>query len=291
MALELHIAGPGFDVTRRLQPGEPALILGRDTDCGICLPDPERNVSRRHLSVWNEHEHCTSACCPSSTASRCPRASCRPARSGMLRARPGAVPVGDYRLEVQALGDDTCRSRHPSAAFDNADPWADFERQAAELAGGTGPETVPFQPEDDPFGDWGFHSTFGPGSPGGALRADAAGAGHRPDALLRRPRPGARRTWAPLSQGELEAIGRAARASHCRRCCRSTQSAALSRQDVHADDRTMVEPRKDNNPLRWTRRSRPSFTTCSAAAPPAPASSARAGRGQVATELAAHSRP
>src|SRR5205085_10900280 len=54
MALDLHIAGPGFEVRRRLHPGEPALILGRDTDCAICLPDPERNISRRHLSVWNE---------------------------------------------------------------------------------------------------------------------------------------------------------------------------------------------------------------------------------------------
>ena len=54
MTLELHIAGPGLDVTRSLAAGEPALILGRDADCGVCLPDPQRNVSRRHLSVWNE---------------------------------------------------------------------------------------------------------------------------------------------------------------------------------------------------------------------------------------------
>jgi predicted component of type VI protein secretion system len=54
MALELHIAGPGLDVSRRLQVGDPALVLGRDADCTVCLPDPERNVSRRHLTVWNE---------------------------------------------------------------------------------------------------------------------------------------------------------------------------------------------------------------------------------------------
>ena len=56
MALELRIAGPGLDLSRRLQSGDPALILGRDADSSVCLPDPERNVSRRHLSVWNDDE-------------------------------------------------------------------------------------------------------------------------------------------------------------------------------------------------------------------------------------------
>ena len=54
MALELRIAGPGLDVVRRLNAEEPELVLGRDADCGVCLPDPERNVSRRHLAVWNQ---------------------------------------------------------------------------------------------------------------------------------------------------------------------------------------------------------------------------------------------
>src|SRR3954447_2159430 len=54
MTLQVHVAGPGLDVTRQLAPGEPALILGRDSECAICLPDPDRNVSRRHLRLWNE---------------------------------------------------------------------------------------------------------------------------------------------------------------------------------------------------------------------------------------------
>ena len=37
MALDLHIAGPGLDVSRRLAAGDPALILGRDADCSVCL--------------------------------------------------------------------------------------------------------------------------------------------------------------------------------------------------------------------------------------------------------------
>jgi hypothetical protein len=43
MALELRIVGPGFDVTRRLEEGAGELVLGRDVDCGVCLPDPQRN--------------------------------------------------------------------------------------------------------------------------------------------------------------------------------------------------------------------------------------------------------
>lgn len=52
MALELRVVGPGLDVVRRLEEGDGELVLGRDANCGVCLPDPQRNVSRRHLSVW-----------------------------------------------------------------------------------------------------------------------------------------------------------------------------------------------------------------------------------------------
>jgi len=35
MSLQLHVFGPGVDERRRLEPGEPALIVGRDSDCAI----------------------------------------------------------------------------------------------------------------------------------------------------------------------------------------------------------------------------------------------------------------
>src|SRR3569832_890189 len=54
MALQIHVSGPGLDVTRRLAAGDPQLVLGRDADCDVCLPDPERTVSRRHLALWVE---------------------------------------------------------------------------------------------------------------------------------------------------------------------------------------------------------------------------------------------
>jgi predicted component of type VI protein secretion system len=54
MALELHITGPDFDKLLLVRPGEAELVLGRDAACDVHLPDPQRNVSRRHLAVRNQ---------------------------------------------------------------------------------------------------------------------------------------------------------------------------------------------------------------------------------------------
>jgi predicted component of type VI protein secretion system len=234
MALELLIAGPGFEVTRRLQSGEPALILGRDTDCTVCLPDPERNISRRHLSIWNEgeqlHFHVLSVVNGIDTVT----GELPPGSRGILP--PGDVlGLSAYRITAQ-----------PSGA-DGVDPWAEFHRQAQELVpDGTG-ETIPAHLEDDPFGDWGFQSTFGPGSPGGELSADdlaqaqdlrpfLTGLGLKPAQQI------------PLTQGELENIGRMTRIA-LQGLLQAVHNAAVSRQEVRAEDRTTAEPR-EMNPLR-----------------------------------------
>jgi predicted component of type VI protein secretion system len=248
MALDLHVSGPGFDVIRRLKHGDPALILGRDADCSICLPDPERSVSRRHLSVWNEDEQLHFHVLSVVNGVEIPAGELPPGARGILA--PGhAMYLSAYRMVAEALGDDTLPESPPASAGAGAgsDPWAEFERQAAELVSDTGPETVPFLPEDDPFGDWGFHSTFGPGSPGGVLRADALApatdlkpffAGLGMEAVGERP----------FTQGELETIGRLTRIA-MQALMQVSQAAALSRQDVHADDATLLEPR-ESNPLR-----------------------------------------
>lgn len=232
MALDLHICGPGLDVHRRLEPGDPALVLGRDTDCAVCLPDPERNVSRRHLSVWNEgdqlHFHVLSVVNGVDTAA----GELPPGARGVLG--PGEVMgLSAYRLVVA-----------PAAA--GADPWAEFERQAAQLVPEPGMETVPANLDgDDPFGDWGFHSTFGPGSPGGALSADDLQPAADLQPFLRglglhRPQG--------YTQGELEAIGRLTRVA-VHGLLQAVQAAAVARSEVRSEDRTMVEAR-EVNPLR-----------------------------------------
>jgi predicted component of type VI protein secretion system len=195
--LDLFIAGPGFEVRRRLAHGEPALVLGRDADCAVCLPDPLRNISRRHLSVWNERDVLHFLVLSVVNGVQVDGTEIAPAARGLLV--PGqALALADYRLAVTVVPE------APSAA---ADPWAQFEQEAAQLVAAA-PAAAP--PEDDPFGDWGFQSTFGPGTPGGPLQAAAlvpaddlgpffAGLGLA----------GAHE--ARLTRGELEAIGRLTR--------------------------------------------------------------------------------
>ncbi len=237
MPLDLHIAGPGLDVHRRLSPGEPALILGRDTDCAVCLPDPERNVSRRHLSVWNEgdqlHFHVLSVVNGVDTAA----GELPPGARGILPAGE-VMGLSAFRLVVTPAADE------PTAV--DADPWAEFERAAAELVPEMGPETVPAAGEDDPFGDWGFQSTFAPGSPGGALRADAL----QPATSLQ---PfftglGLAPGEAGLTNGELETIGRVARMALLG-LLQAAHAAGAARQEARSEDRTIAEGR-ELNPLR-----------------------------------------
>jgi predicted component of type VI protein secretion system len=242
MALDLHIAGPGLDVHRRLEQGEPALVLGRDADCAVCLPDPERNVSRRHLSVWNEgdllHFHVLSVVNGVDLA----EGELPPGARGVLG--PGEVmALSDYRLAVAPV------PPAPGAAAAGpgapADPWAEFQRAAARLVPDAGPQTLPVGEADDPFGDWGFQSTFGPGSPGGGLHADDLLPATDLQPFLRGLGVGAP---AGYTQGELEALGRATRIA-LQALLQAGQAAAASRQEALSADRTVAEPR-ELNPLR-----------------------------------------
>lgn len=239
MALELHVAGPGLDVTRRLESGGPAVILGRDAECTVCLPDPERNISRRHLSVWNDgdqlHFHVLSEVNGVDTAA----GELPPGTRGVLAAGD-ALGLAAYRVGVKVM--EPTRTGLP-----DPDPWAEFQKQAAEMAPGGGAETVPgLPPEDDPFGDWGFHSTFGPGSPGGGMHADAlapaadlqpflAGLGLEASAQK------------ALTHGELETIGRLTRIA-LQGLMQAVQAAASGRRQVAAgpEEPTLAQPREMN---------------------------------------------
>lgn len=253
MALDLHIAGPGLDVSRRLAPGDPALVLGRDADCSVCLPDPERNVSRRHLSVWNEgdalHFHVLSAVNGVELAG----AELAPGARGVLP--PGEpLVLSAFLLTVAPVVEaaDAAEAEAEAEALEEADsdPWTQFEREASALASAASqdPTVGPRAEEDDPFGDWGlFGDTFGPGATGGALQADALApatdlgpfaAGLGLDAAR----------LAGLSRGELETIGRLTRIALLG-LLQAQQAGAGARRDLHADDRTLGEAR-GVNPLR-----------------------------------------
>ena len=235
MALDLHVSGPGLDVHRRLEAGEPALVLGRDADCAVCLPDPERNISRRHLSVWNEgellHFHVLSVVNGVDVAA----GELPPGTRGVLR--PGEVmALSAYRLMAAPVG----------GAATDADPWAEFERAAAQLVPDAGPATLPASLDaDDPFGDWGFQSTFGPGVPGGGLRAEDLLPATDLQPFLRGLGAAAP---ASFTQGELEALGRVTRLA-LQGLLQATEAAAVSRREVRSEDRAPTEPR-ELNPLR-----------------------------------------
>jgi type VI secretion system FHA domain protein len=52
----LHFSGPSsFEQTVALKPKTPAVVVGRDPEAAVYLPDTERLISRRHLSIeWTE---------------------------------------------------------------------------------------------------------------------------------------------------------------------------------------------------------------------------------------------
>ena len=237
MALDLHVRGPGLDVHRRIEEGDPALVLGRDTDCAVCLPDPERNISRRHLSVWNEggqlHFHVLSVVNGITTAA----GELSPGARGVL-ACGEAIALSAYRIEVAVAAESATTARP-------ADAWAEFERQAAQLVPGGEGATVPAAPDaDDPF-EWGFQSTFGPDSGRGELDAEAQQPAHDLQPFLRGL---GLEAPAGFTQGALENLGRVTRIALLG-LLQAAQAAALARQEARSDDRTTAEVREPN-PLR-----------------------------------------
>ena len=224
MALEVHIAGPGLDVTRRLAPGDEALVLGRDPECDVCLPDPERTVSRKHLALWTDgtelHFHVVS----SVNGIEMPFGEAPPGARGVLPLGD-TLRVGDYAVDVNSV------AKEPEAA----DPWAVFDKPAP-------PPGAP--PEEDPFGgDWGFTTTFGPTSRGGGFEAGSLEAGDV-SSFFR----GLGIETGTMSKGELEAMGRLVRVLVIG-VLDLHGSVAGVKQDLRSEDRTILATR-DNNPLK-----------------------------------------
>ena len=250
MALELHIAGPGLDVVRSLEEGAPELILGRDTECGVCLPDPQRNVSRRHLAVWLKGGELHFRVLSVVNGVEMPFGEAPPGARGVLPAGQ-TLKLADYSLNVHVTA---------GTSGTRTDPWAVFDRQVSGTVPGTpvppqaaGPANpAPFPSgavsEDDPFGDWGFESTFGPGAPGaGPLEASSLAAGDL--GSLFRGLGLDLAVVGPLSQGELENIGRMMRVL-LRGILELHAAATGVKRTLHAEDRTMVATRGGQNPLK-----------------------------------------
>ena len=250
MALDLHIEGPGLDVVRRLEPGQPELVLGRDSECGVCLPDPQRNVSRRHLSLWIEEGELHFRVLSVVNGVEMPFGEAPPGARGVLTLGE-TLKLAEYSVSAVAV---------PQASPQQAaDPWAVFERDGSGVApatsaereplasGQTGGFSVPASAEEDPFGEWGFEATFGPGPMGGGpldagklapgdLTSFFQGLGLDPATL------------GALSQGEIESIGHVVRVLVLGVLELHTSAMGV-KKELRSEDRTMLAV-KDNNPLK-----------------------------------------
>jgi predicted component of type VI protein secretion system len=236
MAIELHVVGPDLDVVRLLGAGQKEIVLGREADCDVRLPDPQRNVSRRHLALWVDgddlHFHVLSVV----NGIEMPFGEAPPGARGVLR--PGeTLKVADYAVTASLAPD----------AAPAADPWSVFDREGSGTS--KQPADLPSQPaEEDPFGEWGFETgamRTGSGSMTQAYSVPAA-AGDLQSLLRGLGLDPA--VVGPLSAGELELIGKLIRALAVGML--ELQAAATGvKKDLHAEDRTMVAS-KDNNPLK-----------------------------------------
>lgn len=253
MALDIHIAGPGLDVVRRLEPGQPELVLGRDSDCDVCLPDPQRNVSRRHLSLWIEERELHFRVLSVVNGVEMPFGEAPPGARGVL-ALGQTLKLADYSVSAAAVPEAS-----PQASLNAADPWAVFDPDgsgispaapaegaspAPGLAGGFTPTA---SAEEDPFGEWGFEATFGPGPMGGgALDAGKLAPGDLTSFFQGLGLDPA--TVGAMSQGEIETIGQLVRALVIG-VLDLHHSAMGVKKELRSDDRTMVAV-NDNNPLK-----------------------------------------
>lgn len=248
MAVELHISGPGMDERRVLAQGQAELVLGRDAECDFCLPDPRRNVSRRHLAVWCDADELHFRVLSVVNGVELPFGEAPPGACGVL-PHGQLLKLGDYKV-LAAL---VASTQEPE------DPWAVLEREASGFSHSAAADEGLTQPaalsaaqppdEEDPFGEWGFDSTFGPGSrAGGALHAGgAAPAGGEMAAFLRGAGLDPARIGS-LGEGELEEMGKLVRMALLGLLDLHASKAELKR-DLRAEDRTMVAV-KDNNPLK-----------------------------------------
>jgi predicted component of type VI protein secretion system len=235
MALEIHIAGPGLDVTRRVAAGDPELVLGRDPECDVCLPDPERTVSRRHLALWAEGEELRFQVVSQVNGIEMAFGEAPPGARGVL-PQGQSLKVGDY--VVKAAEPDPSAV---SSEADDADPWSVFERDGSTIAPPRPASTSPA--EEDPFGEWGFETTFGAVNAGGAIEASSLEAGDL-SSFMR----GLGVQTGAMTQGELEAMGRLVRLMVLGVLDLHADVIGV-KQDLRSEDRTMVAPR-DNNPLK-----------------------------------------
>ena len=162
MSIALRVIGPNFSVLYPIDPAGSETIVGRDAICHIVLPDPKRNVSRRHLAVWTQSNRqffkVISTVAGVTTSVR----KYGPGESGELQMGH-FLKFSDYTINAELAATPPTSSNHAlqKSGIGSAvppDPWAELDSQWA----GGGPQTLAEFPssvlEPDPFGEWGLDS-------------------------------------------------------------------------------------------------------------------------------------
>ncbi len=247
MALQLTLSGLGLDATYLLESGGGVVVLGRDAECTVCLPDPERNISRRHLSLWNESNALHFNVLSVVKGVELEGTEVPPGGHGTML--PGqTLALSSYRLTVTEVA---AAAPTGQAGASAVDPWDEFEREAAKLvaSASASASTLARRPEqeDDPFGEWGFESTFGSDAIADAIRTAGSGATDDLGAFflglgLMPPASG------KFTHAELQAMGHLTRIA-LEGLLQTMRAAGGGRQAVRAEDRTLLDA-PQVNPLR-----------------------------------------
>jgi predicted component of type VI protein secretion system len=137
MPFELSINGPGLQIRRLLGEGQ-SILIGRDSDSDLCLPDPQKTVSRQHVVVWVESGQLQLRVL--SVVNGVDLASGEVAPGGVAALVAGDVlRVGDYNIIVAG------QPGVPGGDSLTADILSDVMPASHGVHG-----------DEDPFGEWGF---------------------------------------------------------------------------------------------------------------------------------------
>lgn len=120
MQFQIQIVGPAFTRTVTLDASGAPLIVGRDASASLHLPDPERSISRKHVSL-----HCETTPVPgvlvtvlsavSGVSSS--RGEIAPGQTLLLRGGD-SLQVGSYSLAFSDVAGRTTAATQPSRADD-----------------------------------------------------------------------------------------------------------------------------------------------------------------------------
>ena len=186
MPVLLRAEGPSLNRELLLQEGAAAVTVGRDPAAGLHLPDPERALSRKHLSIAALGAGVQVTVLSSVNGAVTSQGELAPGQSARLS--PGErVSLGPYTIHIEAAGGRSAGVAHgamPAPAAD--DPFA-------SLFGGAGGSAAAGA---DPFAALGV----APSAPARAPVVD-------PFAALAPPAPGAGAPARPGLGGDLHAFG------------------------------------------------------------------------------------